>query len=245
MFDAGTNTWRDVRPLAAREAVRRKLYLQRRRPPVVRAPAGLGRQRRVRLRSGASGALSAAPHPVVRASGSRGTCDDQRFVDNRPDVRTWQTEPLDADVTIAGDVVAHALRLHHRHRRRLGGEADRRLPRQRRRARRDGRLPADGGERHHARAATARASSGRGRSGRTRCCPTRWTCTSRRTRSGRGTGSWCRCRAPGSRSTTATRRRSCPTSSRRRAADYRAQTHAVHQAARYPSHVEVQVLEQP
>jgi predicted acyl esterase len=31
---------------------------------------------------------------------------DQRFVDNRPDVRSWQTGPLDADITIAGDVIA-------------------------------------------------------------------------------------------------------------------------------------------
>jgi hypothetical protein len=32
---------------------------------------------------------------------------DQRFVDGRPDVLTWQTAPLDADVTIAGDVTAN------------------------------------------------------------------------------------------------------------------------------------------
>jgi putative CocE/NonD family hydrolase len=32
--------------------------------------------------------------------------EDQRFVDGRPDVLTWQTEPLDEDVVIAGDVAA-------------------------------------------------------------------------------------------------------------------------------------------
>jgi hypothetical protein len=32
--------------------------------------------------------------------------EDQRFVDNRPDVLTWETEPLAEDVTIAGDVTA-------------------------------------------------------------------------------------------------------------------------------------------
>ena len=31
---------------------------------------------------------------------------DQRFVDDRPDVRSWETSPLDADVTVAGDIVA-------------------------------------------------------------------------------------------------------------------------------------------
>ncbi|HLY17813.1 MAG TPA: CocE/NonD family hydrolase [Bryobacteraceae bacterium] len=32
--------------------------------------------------------------------------EDQRFVDNRPDVLTWQTEPLPNEVKIAGDIVA-------------------------------------------------------------------------------------------------------------------------------------------
>lgn len=32
--------------------------------------------------------------------------EDQRFVDNRPDVFTWQTEPLKNDVKIAGDIMA-------------------------------------------------------------------------------------------------------------------------------------------
>jgi len=33
--------------------------------------------------------------------------EDQRFVQNRPDVLTWETEPLKEDIVIAGDVVAH------------------------------------------------------------------------------------------------------------------------------------------
>jgi putative CocE/NonD family hydrolase len=32
--------------------------------------------------------------------------DDQRFAENRPDVAVWQTKPLEAEVTIAGDVIA-------------------------------------------------------------------------------------------------------------------------------------------
>jgi uncharacterized protein len=32
--------------------------------------------------------------------------EDQRFVDDRPDVLSWKTEPLTQDVTIAGDIVA-------------------------------------------------------------------------------------------------------------------------------------------
>ena len=33
--------------------------------------------------------------------------DDQRFVDSRPDVLTWQTEPLTDEIAIAGDVIAY------------------------------------------------------------------------------------------------------------------------------------------
>jgi putative CocE/NonD family hydrolase len=33
--------------------------------------------------------------------------EDQRFVDDRTDVLSWETEPLASDLTIAGDVVAH------------------------------------------------------------------------------------------------------------------------------------------
>jgi putative CocE/NonD family hydrolase len=33
--------------------------------------------------------------------------EDQRFVDDRPDVLSWESAPLDADLTIAGEVVAH------------------------------------------------------------------------------------------------------------------------------------------
>ena len=33
--------------------------------------------------------------------------EDQRFVENRPDVLTWETEPLKEDTVIAGDIIAH------------------------------------------------------------------------------------------------------------------------------------------
>jgi putative CocE/NonD family hydrolase len=35
--------------------------------------------------------------------------EDQRFVDDRPDVLSFETRPLEQDVTIAGEVVAHLL----------------------------------------------------------------------------------------------------------------------------------------
>jgi uncharacterized protein len=51
--------------------------------------------------------------PVQRTYDPKGSgwyawlTEDQRFVDNRPDVLTWRTEPLAEDLTIAGTIAAH------------------------------------------------------------------------------------------------------------------------------------------
>jgi putative CocE/NonD family hydrolase len=35
------------------------------------------------------------------------TLEDQRFADHRPDVLTWTSRPLDHDLTVTGEIVAH------------------------------------------------------------------------------------------------------------------------------------------
>ncbi|MBI1874452.1 MAG: CocE/NonD family hydrolase [Acidobacteria bacterium] len=48
--------------------------------------------------------------PTYFPGGSRWSTwlvEDQRFVDDRADVLSWETTPLEADLTIAGEVVAH------------------------------------------------------------------------------------------------------------------------------------------
>ena len=48
--------------------------------------------------------------PTYFPGGSNGPTwlvEDQRFVDDRADVLSWETAPLDKDLTIAGEVVAH------------------------------------------------------------------------------------------------------------------------------------------
>ena len=51
------------------------------------------------------------PIPATYTPGGSGwpswLVEDQRFVDDRPDVLTWETEPLTEDVPIAGDITAH------------------------------------------------------------------------------------------------------------------------------------------
>jgi putative CocE/NonD family hydrolase len=47
------------------------------------------------------------PRPIeLRTGWSTWLVEDQRFVDHRPDVLTWSTEPLDADVVVSGKIFA-------------------------------------------------------------------------------------------------------------------------------------------
>ncbi|HEY0727945.1 MAG TPA: CocE/NonD family hydrolase, partial [Pyrinomonadaceae bacterium] len=47
------------------------------------------------------------PRPIeLRTGWSTWLVEDQRFVDHRPDVLTWSTEPLDADVVVSGKIIA-------------------------------------------------------------------------------------------------------------------------------------------
>jgi putative CocE/NonD family hydrolase len=146
---------------------------------------------------------------------------DQRFVQGRPDVLSWTSDPLTSDVVIAGDVIAHLVAST------TGQDADwvvklidvfpdsvgDRLAA--RWIRVDGRArdPAWPLSQELLRARGARAEHA-----------ARFHLSifiSRATRSSAGTGSWCRCRARGFRYTIATRRRGWRTSFRRRPATSR------------------------
>jgi putative CocE/NonD family hydrolase len=50
---------------------------------------------------------SCAPRPITENGWSEWEMHDQRFVDGRPDVLTYQTAPLKEDVTITGEPMAH------------------------------------------------------------------------------------------------------------------------------------------
>jgi putative CocE/NonD family hydrolase len=47
------------------------------------------------------------PRPITTNGWSEWQLNDQRFVDGRPDVLTYQTSPLKQDVTISGELTAH------------------------------------------------------------------------------------------------------------------------------------------
>ena len=105
VFDAGINQWRTFDAWPPRTAERRSLYLREGGGLSFTAPSAP---------NGSDQYVSDPAHPVPYrprpipsyVEWESWLVRDQRFVDGRPDVRTWQTGALDADVTIAGDIAA-------------------------------------------------------------------------------------------------------------------------------------------
>jgi uncharacterized protein len=110
LFDAGTNTWRSFDAWPPAGAAHRRLYFRAGGVLSFDPPPGV---------EGSDEFVSDPAHPVpyrprpVELTYGRGSrwrrweTEDQRFVDGRPDVLTWQTAPLTEDITVAGNVVAH------------------------------------------------------------------------------------------------------------------------------------------
>jgi len=111
-FEAGTNQWRRWENWPPKAATPTPIYFS--------AGGRLMWTRPSEMSSTASDSFVSDPaHPVpyrrrpIQQTYGPGSIwstwltEDQRFVDGRPDVLTWQTPALDANVTIAGDVVAH------------------------------------------------------------------------------------------------------------------------------------------
>lgn len=112
-FEAGANEWRSYDAWPPRQHVTgRRLYLQPGGalgfdPPAAKA----GRP----FESYVSDPAKPVPYrarPILPTFGRGSTwsiwlADDQRFVQDRPDVVAWETPPLTADVTLAGEITAH------------------------------------------------------------------------------------------------------------------------------------------
>jgi putative CocE/NonD family hydrolase len=101
LFDAGTNQWRGFDRWPPREAAVRSLYLHADGRLAFDSPT-----ERVAFDEYVSDPADPVPYqrrPVGRVWAQWMT-EDQRFAEERADVLSWQTEPLEDDVTIAGNV---------------------------------------------------------------------------------------------------------------------------------------------
>jgi putative CocE/NonD family hydrolase len=112
VFETGTNRWRRFERWPPAVASRR-LYLQPGGRLSFEAPAAA--ESATEYVSDPSKPVPYSPrpqwgfdydNPPVIAAWRRWLVEDQRFVDGRPDVATWVSEPLKAPLTIRGPVVA-------------------------------------------------------------------------------------------------------------------------------------------
>jgi putative CocE/NonD family hydrolase len=110
-FEAGANRWRWWDAWPPRRTTEQRLYFQAGGRLSFEPPTGANA-----FDSYVSDPAHPVPYrhrpvPATYTPGGSGwpvwLVEDQRFVDDRPDVLTWETEPLPADVTIAGDITAH------------------------------------------------------------------------------------------------------------------------------------------
>jgi putative CocE/NonD family hydrolase len=114
LFESGSNRWRRFDSWPAKEATHRKLYF--RANGVLAFDAPPHDSRLTTYDSYVSDPAHPIPYrkrPIELTYDPRGShwrpwlYEDQRFVDGRPDILVWRTEPLTEDITIGGDIAAH------------------------------------------------------------------------------------------------------------------------------------------
>ncbi len=110
LFETGLNDWKAYDQWPPRATHPRRLYLRASGEASFDPPAG-GEEAYDSFVSDPRRPIPYRQRPISETYGgspgwSTWQTDDQRFVETRPDVAVWQTKPLDADVAIAGDVLA-------------------------------------------------------------------------------------------------------------------------------------------
>ncbi|MCX5761888.1 MAG: CocE/NonD family hydrolase [Gemmatimonadetes bacterium] len=109
VFESGSNTWRTFTAWPPKEAVTKSLYFGADGVLLMSAPKTTGNDAFV---SDPAHPVPYRNRPIEPTYYPRGSgwgpwlTEDQRFVQNRPDVLSWSTEPLTEDIVLAGDVTA-------------------------------------------------------------------------------------------------------------------------------------------
>ncbi|MEK7833774.1 MAG: CocE/NonD family hydrolase [Acidobacteriota bacterium] len=114
VFETGSNQWRsyDQWPPSYKTETR-KLHFQANGKLSFEAPKDISRQAADSYISDPANPVPYRPRPVEATYDPRGSgwgawlVGDQRFAQGRPDVLSWETDPLTEDLTISGNVVGH------------------------------------------------------------------------------------------------------------------------------------------
>jgi putative CocE/NonD family hydrolase len=114
-FEAGSNQWRSWEAWPPREATTpTELYFSDDGTLSFEKPGANGSEALDNFISDPASPVPYRHRPIQATYFPAGTSqwsewlvEDQRFVDGRPDVLSWESEPLKEDLTIAGEVMAH------------------------------------------------------------------------------------------------------------------------------------------
>ncbi|HEY4322965.1 MAG TPA: CocE/NonD family hydrolase [Mucilaginibacter sp.] len=110
-FQTGSNQWKNYTAWPPKEAVIKKIYFRENGKLSFEKPTTTETNAFDSYVSDPSKPVPYRARPVEETYGPGSRwytwlTDDQRFVDGRPDVLTWQTDTLTADVTITGNIAA-------------------------------------------------------------------------------------------------------------------------------------------
>lgn len=112
VFESGSNRWRTFDAWPPRNAATRSLYFHAGGRLSFTAPTAAEGSSFDSYVSDPAHPVPYRPRPIEPTYYPRGSgwytwlLEDQRFAEGRPDVLSWETEPLKEDVVVAGDVTA-------------------------------------------------------------------------------------------------------------------------------------------
>ncbi|MEO7963738.1 MAG: CocE/NonD family hydrolase [Gemmatimonadaceae bacterium] len=106
-FESGSNTWRTFDAWPPRNAEQKKLFLRENGVLSFEAPKPTSATSFDAFTADPAHPVPYMPRPDNGEEWHTWMQQDQRFVDNRPDVLTWTSAPLTEDLTIGGEVAAH------------------------------------------------------------------------------------------------------------------------------------------
>ncbi len=112
VFESGSNRWRTFTAWPPKEAVTKSLYFRGNGALSFDAPPRTDTSGVDRYISDPAKPVPYRKRPIEPTYFPKGSgwrtwlMEDQRFVENRPDVLTWKTEVLTSDVVVAGEITA-------------------------------------------------------------------------------------------------------------------------------------------
>src|SRR6186713_182961 len=112
VFEAGSNTWRTFDSWPPKNATTKSLYFQPNGGLAFTPPKATGDSSFDSYVSDPAHPVPYRKRPIEPTYFPKGSgwytwlLEDQRFVQGRPDVLSWETEPLTEDVVLAGEVTA-------------------------------------------------------------------------------------------------------------------------------------------